>query len=738
MKKRLLSLVLAVVMMVLAIPTLALPLLAVVEKNGTLVKDTFNLASDYNVDCTTNSKDTSILKLYKWYFADGTPVKGESSGAQVMNDECYATYHPDLVGTVFAATDSYEVILEKYAAYLKEKANVVYAGNWELGTFVLSNGVYQKIEKRLLCPTQSIYSVRMNSKVQHIVEDIWYEENSRVTSKETAFAYIDAMIEKAKTAVQVGEDGKIFLPEIAGDPLAASFIQATINESNGRISGKSVWYDGSPNFWNPKLGAFMLNGSADPGNGVGAAYTYNVPAKVDGKVNLSVANIYFPTAGSASGNSLYITKNGEIVWPAGAVAGDPSTFYAIQGPGAKADIAADELAKLNAALATANVSAKTGDKISFVFTRTNGTRSQLQASPCVESEERLAIEFQDKNGETIYTCTAKAGDAMPKAPYNPGQAGFLINGVAGQLPETVTADMVVKYAGDYVIADVAVENVSMSIASDFAVNLFVKPDAHAIKVGVAAPNGYEYFGKAQEDGTWKVTIPGFVAKDLSDVQELYLFQEFIDEESVENEAAYELTPTEVLAAYADSDATDGMKKLAAAALDYAKAAEAYFDGKALDADVAARLAAQDAAIAALDRSVEFTDGEDYAINGMTLLCRDQVGFKARVMATSGLAIGEEALGYSIYVESDSFSETYTGFVYSEDGELTMVISLNGVAAADFDAVYKFTVVDENGFNVSETFEYSVNDYIARTFKANAKSANVLRAIYALGVAANNA
>lgn len=731
MKKRLLSLVLAVVMMVLAIPTLALPLLAVVAKDGTTVKDTFDLASDFDLDCTTNSKDTSILKLYKWYFADGTPVNGESTGAQAMNAECYATYHPDLIAQgVFSVDDSYETILEKYAAYLKSKGNVIYPGNWELGNVVLGDGTYNKIDKRLLSVTQSIYSARYNGAGNLIVEDIWYEENFRLTIAETGWAFIDAMIEKAKDAVQVGEDGKIFLPEIEGDVLGASFISS----SNNR--GSSVWYDGGY-FWNPKLGAFHLNGIADPSDGVGAAYTYNVPARVDGQVKLSVSSLEFPYAayGWGQGNSLYITKNGEIVWPADAVEGDPTTFYAIPVEGGA--VSADELAKLNEALASANVSAKTGDQISFVFTRTGG-RSSVSASPSVEYEEKLEVKFQDKNEEDIYTCYVDAGAAMPKAPYDAGEAGFLVNGVAGALPATVTEDLVIKYAGDYVIAPVAVENVSMSIASDFAVNLFVKPDAYATKVGVAAPNGYEYFGKAQEDGTWKVTIPGFAAKDLADVQELWLFQEFIDEESVENEAAYELTPTEVLAAYADSDATDGMKKLAAAALDYAKAAKAYFDGEALDADVAARLAAQDAAIAALDRSVEFTDGEDYAINGMTLLCRDQVGFKARVMATSGLAIGEEALGYSIYVESDSFSETYTGFVYSEDGELTMVISLNGVAAADFDAVYQFTVVDENGFNVSETFEYSVNDYIARTFKANAKSANVLRAIYALGVAANNA
>ena len=66
----------------------------------------------------------------------------------------------------------------------------------------------------------------------------------------------------------------------------------------------------------------------------------------------------------------------------------------------------------------------------------------------------------------------------------------------------------------------------------------------------------------------------------------------------------------------------------------------------------------------------------------------------------------------------------------------MTMTLGKVMPTDFDEEYKITVKDAASFAVSETFSYSVNDYIARTFDAAAPEADLLRAIYALGVAAN--
>jgi hypothetical protein len=66
----------------------------------------------------------------------------------------------------------------------------------------------------------------------------------------------------------------------------------------------------------------------------------------------------------------------------------------------------------------------------------------------------------------------------------------------------------------------------------------------------------------------------------------------------------------------------------------------------------------------------------------------------------------------------------------------MVLVLGGVGAADFDAEQKITVVDGMS-RKSGTLTYSINTYIARTFAGGeGESDNLLRALYALGVAAN--
>ncbi|MBQ8174888.1 MAG: hypothetical protein IJ009_05735 [Clostridia bacterium] len=734
MKKRLLSLMLAVVMVALAIPTLALPLFATVEKDGAKVKETFNLTTDYTLDVgSISSKDTTIKKLYKWYFADGTPVVGESTGAQVMDDNCYATYNPDLIAEgVFAATDSYETILEKYAAYLKDLGDVVFNGNWKFAT-VTTGGEFIPIEERLLAVTQSIYSVRLNSAGNYIVEDIWYEENQRLVSKDVGDAFIDASIAKSLECVQVGEDGKIFLSEIKGDVLGASFIASSNNY------GSSVWHDGGY-FWADRMGAFHLNGSANArtAHASAPAYVYTIPAKVDGSIKLSFADIFWSSASASNSTATQfcITKNGEAVWPADAVLGDGSTYFAISGPKAKASIAAGELTRINTALAELSLTAKTGDQIAIVFG--HGGNAFVQASPAIEFEEKVAVTFQDKNGEELVSYAVAAGTATPKAPYNPGEAGFLINGVAGELPATVTEDIVVKYAGDYVVTAATVDKVSISVSSDFALNLFVTPDAYATRVGIATAEN-DYYGVAQEDGTYKISVPGFAAKEMGNTQKLWLFQEYDDGATVDNKGAYELIPNDILAAYADSDATAAEKAVAAAALDYTAAAKAYFAGEALAADVKTRLAAQDAAIAALSSDVELADGEDLCVNGMTLVLKDQVTFKVRVGSSIYAPIEDDALEYVVVVEGNGTENEYTGFVYTEgDEEYSITMTLGAVAAADFDTTYKITVKDADGFAVAEVFEYSVHDYIARTFDANAKEADLLRAIYALGVAANNA
>ena len=244
---------------------------------------------------------------------------------------------------------------------------------------------------------------------------------------------------------------------------------------------------------------------------------------------------------------------------------------------------------------------------------------------------------------------------------------------------------------------------------------------------------------AQEDGSYKVTIPGVNAKEMDVARNLWLSQEFVDGSLHDAKAPYTVVPTDILAGYATSDASAAEKAIAAAALDYAAAAKAYFAGETLDADVKARLAAQDAAIAALESDVARADGGDYVVDAVTLVLKDQVAFKIRAISSLYLELEESVLDYTVSVEGNGTSDEYSGFVYTDGDEgYSVTMTLGGIAPADFDATYTITVKDDSFFAVTEAFEYSVNDYIARTFDANAKEADLLRAIYALGAAANNA
>ena len=112
---------------------------------------------------------------------------------------------------------------------------------------------------------------------------------------------------------------------------------------------------------------------------------------------------------------------------------------------------------------------------------------------------------------------------------------------------------------------------------------------------------------------------------------------------------------------------------------------------------------------------------------------DQIAFKIGVESKDLVALEDKDLSLSVRMGE----EDYSGFAIQQDSEYTcMVILLGGLGAADFDTEYNITVID-GLTRKSGTLTYSVNTYIARMFEGGEGEAdNLLRAIYALGVAAN--
>lgn len=724
MKKRMLALLLACVMVLLAVPAV-LPI-AAAEAN--LFSESFREATDveFSGDTRVMPEPTDIPFLFEWFNADDTPMTKNT----VVADDCYAKYNQVLIDAgVFSPDEPFSVILEKYRAHLDTYGNLTFKGNWEM--------VNLRFDGTRLGMTTSLTRAFMNQRGS--IYGLYYDRNRPQNPIKTAECWeqfvlyptvvrdslMTQMFESMVPAyVEPGTDGKILFAEI----------KSVYPSIHGQTYGTTEWSSGA----NTQDGTIY----AYPSTKSSTAYMYTVPDMVVGEAKVTIDAIEFCTKYSnAYANPgkiclVYNKNDGKdtdtvAVWPEGADFANTTTWL---------DISRDTTAaELNETLKDVVLNVSPGDKIGIAVHRSGGAIA-VKVEPTITIDKECVVQFQDESGNPISSGGGKVGQPFPKAPYAAGEGGYLINDVpASELPETITGDMVVKYVGDVVVTDAVVEAVSISVSSDFAINIFFKPDPYATKVGVLDEDGEAIWGTQQADGNFKISVPNLSAKDMDQMIVLQTVQEFIDGRQYDGSEDVEIVPTEVLAAYADSEATAAQKAVAAAALDYAAAAKAYFYGEVLDAEVEARLAAQDEAIAAIESNVKYADKKEYCINGVALVLRDQVAFKIRVSLSEITFLDEEALDYTVVVEQGGVEVVYDhGFEFTpEDEGLMMAITLGGIAAADFDATFKITITDV-GYPVSETFEYSVNDYIARRFDANRADANVIRAIYALGVAANNA
>ncbi|MBQ8174887.1 MAG: hypothetical protein IJ009_05730 [Clostridia bacterium] len=728
MKKRILAMLLACVMLALAIPAV----LPVTAAEANLFSETFDGAKDveYSKNTRLIPNPTDIPFLFVWYNADGTPVPKKT----VLTDDCYAVYNPVLIDAgVFSADEDFSTILEKYREHLNEYGQLSFAGNWSMvnmrfdGTRI---GQINELTRAFMSQYGNIYGVYNRNGVG-TTNECW--EQFWVLPHAVRDALTKAMFEDyAPVYVEPGDDGKILYAEIK-TTYASVVVPAYQTRHSELGSGANVLTDGTTG----ETGVLF----AMPCPKSSTAYMYTVPELVVGEAVVSIDSITYSTLGAYTNAGkiclVYNKNDGQVndtlaVWPEGAEFADPTTWADLD----PAD--PDAASKITESLENVKLSVSAGDQISLCVNR-SGSSIAVNIQPTITIDKECIVQFQDQDGNLLSTGGGKVGMPFPQAPYAAGEGGYLIDGVAAtELPDTITGDMIVKYVGDVTVVDAVINRVSISVADSFALNVYFDADPYATKVGILDDEGEEVWADKQDDGSFKLSLPNLHAKDMDQEVVILTVQEFADGRQYDAAFEEEIVPTEVLASYADSDASDAEKALAVAALDYVAAAKAYFYGDVLESDVQARLATQDAAIAAIESNVKLADKNEYCINGVTLVLRDQVAFKVRVTLSEMNFIDEEALDYLISVEQGGTETEYEGFVYTEgDEELSMVMTLGGIAAADFDSVHKLTVKD-GSFTVSDAFSYSVNDYIARTFDANAKEADLLRAIYALGVAANNA
>ena len=700
MKKRLLSFALAMLMIALAVPTVVFPVFATEEATATVSKwEPGNAVEAPNL----LPRDSDLIRFFRWYKSDdlNTPL----AAGTTLDASCVAVINPDLITAgVFTADDTLDSAYAKFCAYMKQQ-NLVTPVNsdWCYGN-VKAAGTFTQAKYYAHYHNLTLFTVR-GGKIE-IGDMNEYIAPEADFDRMTKYLMSDALSKNVMMDVSSGEG--VAITAESAKTVKVKDISVTWSNDVASIPTYTYLTNGST-----ALG--FLSGQMYVGWGSNDQAGFRWTAPKDGEVTMTLDAV---SSDKPDGYKWKIMLNDEFVQEDWQTA------------------AQNSVAEVNAAFSElGTMTVKKGDTITLVIEKPVTYFTPTISANFICDKD---VSFLDKDGEVLFSTSVKAGSAMPKAPYAAAAEGWIINGEAAtELPETVTEDMEIKYAGDFTIADVAVEAASISVSSNFAINLFLRADAYAVSAGAADDFGEQYVGMLQQDGTYKITIPGVNAKDMAKPFTLCLFQEFADGKSYDNEDLYTVVPADILATYADSDATDAEKAIAAAALDYTKAESAYFAGEALDAEVAARLAQQDAAIAALASDVQQANDGDYMIDGITLILRDQVGFKIRVVSSMYTELEDSILGYSVTVEGNGTETPFTGFAFTEGDEgLSVVMSLGGVAVADFDVTYKITVRDAGGFAVSEAFEYSVNDYIARMFDADAKDANVIRAIYALGVAAN--
>ena len=724
MKKRILSLLMACVMLALTVSAV-LPTVAADGVPANLYTDTFNSETDveYSGNTQIMPNATDIPFLFTWFDAAGEPVPARN----VLTDDCYATYNKVLIDAgVFSPDEPFSDILAKYRAHLETYGKLTFKGNWQMVMMRYDGrhaGTMQKLSRTFLSSYGNIHGVIQKNGLPTTNEcwdqfDVWPEEVQASLMK-TLFETFGSLY------VDPGSDGKLMFSEIKN--IYANTVIAAYQAHNATTgSGGNT----SQEYETGKSGILF----AYPNKTSATANLYTVPENVVGEAFMSIDTITRTKFDAYTNDGkICMLHNGQIVWPADADFTNKTTWFDL-----KLSTAEDHgLAALNEALADVKMNVKTGDQIALCVTRVDGAIA-VNLVPTMNVDKECIITFVDRSGNRICVDGGKVGTPFPKAPYAADEAGYEIDGTAAaELPATITGDMTVKYLGDPVITDAEIARVDIDAAADFALNLFLTPDPYATKVGVLGEDDEVIWGEKQADGTFLVTVPNLAAKDMDEEKIIIPVQEFNDAGGRNYDGAeLAVVPTEVLSEYADRDVSDAEKAVAAAALDYVAAAKAYFYGEALEADVAARLAEQDAAIATLESNVSLSDKDEYAVTGVTLVLRGQLMFKVRVALSEMNFIDEEALDYVIAVEHDGSESEYEGFVYTEgDEELSMVMTVCGVAASDFADTFKFTVKD-GSFAVSQTFSYSVNDYIARTFDANAPEADLLRAIYALGAAAN--
>jgi len=209
-----------------------------------------------------------------------------------------------------------------------------------------------------------------------------------------------------------------------------------------RANGSYEWTQGGMFYNGKNVGGSWYAGGVLIAGSKAHASSYRYVAEYTGTATLSADNLVFIDAEVKTGvanAAMIVTLNGEVLWPAGAKANDISTWY----------YAGDKInVNLAAELGEITVALKKGDWVEFQFANVNSGWATNDFKPVVTYTEIDAIDeytvtYVDENNTVLMRYTVPAGSAFPVCPVN---ARWDVNGdkQADELPATVLKNTTVK------------------------------------------------------------------------------------------------------------------------------------------------------------------------------------------------------------------------------------------------------------------------------------------------------
>lgn len=646
----------------------------------------------------------------------------------------YAKINPVLIenGTISATAD-YASVLSAYKTYLSSFPALSMASDFKFGAGTASN--LTTFDRLCFFAGSNPFGVGQKGNLLNDLVDYVYNGNFFATQAQFTAA-LDAFIAAAAAVKPSGTNAGDLCLSYTDLPDGMTFAPqgvAAIQNGASLIQNNSYLY------------------FAPDANGGTASFVYTVPTGYDRPLfSFTVNDVRFD--GEEAPFHYAIAINGKVVWPAGATA-DSAKDDCNSNTGWALYTTKESFQNTLSAL---YFEINSGDVIELRIARAYRGGEALGAVAVGMDLTAITENYHDvcaldvvRSGKHLYRGLYEFGSSVTladlKLPASFGANGVYINNetVAEDLPKSLS-----MYR-NYSITDKVLEtSASLSIASSFAINIYVKAIDDATAAGIVV-DGKKIEGILQSNNVYKCSIP-VAPKDLPATTISYSAYQTANGQDMINADPIELHAFDLLTAY-EASADETTRLLSSTIRYYSLAARDYFINGRVTLSEEARNSLQERDDAILSMVEAYQSGNaflpypagvnvndfSFRFTGATLKLDDNLAFAFRVGRTNGALYGEPNL--TMQVKDENGDLRYLGtpeFLFDAEGK-EMLYFVSNLPAAEYGKEFSFTLVDENGAAQSATLTYSVHAYIARIFGSLNDSAALtylLRGIYAIGEA----